>query len=309
MAHRPGFIGPLAEAVHDLAGIRARNDAFAKIELIELISTRPHAAVFKGRLGTQCVAVKVNLEAPRAAAMAQAAELRIVRGWMNDGPFRVPVLRAAWPEDGVTVADWIEGTRFDHVLGAASSADRRQRMAEAAGFLWTYSAPRREVSEFGGRYWLKRARRFSEEVAGGSAGLAAQALEELEHRHGDLIGSPVLKARSHGDFSAINLIAGDDALWGVDIQNAHALPLAKDAARFLVFAETNVPRRFGGRWLGMASEDARPFRTELKRLGQAEFLEFFLGVELLDKLSRNHGTDPKSNRVRAALEMWCASDR
>lgn len=302
MARSEGYLKPLLEATARIQHLQKKNKSLGQIKLEEMISTRPHAAVFRGKLKRKTIALKLFLEHPTETCQAQAEELTYLSGFMGSGPYRVPDLIHSFPGAGACVMSFIEGPRFDQVLREASAKDRTAAIERAAEFLWHLSRPRRRRDVFGGKYWLKRAAKYADDVRiGPRRDLADRVLDSLSDQHAKLAGTDIVKARSHGDFSPVNLIENKDGLWGIDIQNAHWLPLAKDAARFLVYVQTNMPRTRGARYAGLSKIDAEPFRAYLEALGQEDYFRFFIGVEYLDKYSRRHADLVQSGHLEKAM--------
>lgn len=266
-------MGILAQLGGNMAGflarVRARKSLWqglgampeAKgLRLHKCLKSGRGAVVYAGELDHKPVVIKRAL-GPDAAdlAGAQARELAYQHPRMGDGPYRVPEPILAKPDTGVVVMGAAPGERFDHALRAAP--DRRAELiAAAARWLAHYIAPRRETDTFGGGYWIKRRLAAIEHMPASADRTRIEALIGIMRREKALIGGKeITRARSHGDFCAINLMVAGDEIWGVDIQNSHWLAVAKDIARFLVYLEIALPaQRYNGP-CGLAAADCHAF--------------------------------------------------
>jgi hypothetical protein len=101
------------------------------------------------------------------------------------------------------------------------------------------------------------------------------------------------------------MMVHQDVLYGVDIQGEAVLPLARDAARFLVWTQLHEPRTAAeaeGLVHGIAKRDWEAFLASglLDLQGQTKLLPFFVGDQLFGRLLEGS----KSKTVtRRALQM------
>ncbi|MEL6645529.1 MAG: phosphotransferase [Pseudomonadota bacterium] len=258
------------------------------LRLHKCLKTTGGTVVYAGELDHKPVVIKRAL-GPSAAdlAGAQARELAYQHPRMGDGPYRVPEPILSNPEVGLVVMGQAPGQRLDHALRDAPER-RRELIAASARWLAHYIAPRREVDTFGGGYWIKRRLAAIEHMPASADRRRIETLIGIMRREKALIsGRPITRARSHGDFCAINLMVDGDDIWGVDIQNSHWLAVAKDIARFLVYLEIALPAGHYNGPCGLSLADCHAFLGERDLISADEanrVLPYFVASEVAGRL-------------------------
>lgn len=279
--------GSGARALRALRAALAPLPALQGMRLQRLLGHREGAAVAQGVLAGRAVCIK-HMTGPEATEQVarQAAELHALAPRMNHGRYRVPELVAAFPEAGIVVTQFIDAQGLKTPLTHATPAERMKLMQDAGHWLAWLVAGRCRAGRLQAGFWVERRRPGLAALAGTPQGPLAEALAaRLAIMAQEVAGSPVTQARCHGDFAPHNLMRNEVALWGVDIHNAHYLPLAKDIARFLVATHAQAPGP-GPRLMGLAQADGAALMQAglLPPDEAARLMPFFIGVELADRL-------------------------
>ncbi|TCP62191.1 phosphotransferase family enzyme [Rhodovulum bhavnagarense] len=300
------------DAAETLREIQSRRKAIARFEVKSVLTSGPNATVFDGRYDNQPAILKLFGGDKRTdQARAQKRELERLSAFMARGRYRVAPLIDAWPGEGITVTGRIDGVPMDTMLAACAPHDRDALIGGAGQWLAHLVAAATRPAEFGGRYWVRVRTQALSRVQGGTDGELAQALaNRLAARLPALVGQEITQARCHGDFAPANLIVTEAALYGIDIQNDHWLPLVKDVARFLVYLETNHPRTYGPRLFGMSRLDLQALTAPLTLLtpvDRGQLLPFFIGVELADKFATIDRGAEKAENLRRAIVAYLDS--
>lgn len=309
MARELSELEHLLDAAETLREVQSRRPAIARFEVASAVKTNAQSTVFEGRYEGAAAMLKLfHGEDRTERARAQKRELLRLSAFMDKGHYRIASLIAAWPGEGITVTARIAGTNLDRAIAEAPPEDRAALVAGAGKWLAHLIAPATRESEFGGRYWVRARGAALAGIKGGEDGKLARALaQRLEALLPTVAGHPITQARSHGDFAPGNLILTGAALYGIDIQNAHWLPLAKDLARFLVFLQSTHPRPAARHRFGIAAPDYDALTDEIPALAAADrerHLPFFVGVELADKLATTDRSAPKADALRAAIARY-----
>lgn len=301
------------DAAETLQEIQSRRNAIARFQVENVVKIGAAATVFEGHYDDAPAVLKLfHGEDRTERAREQKRELTRLSAFMDRGLFRVAPLLAAWPGEGITVTARIAGTPMDAMLPACGPEERDALIGGAGRWLAHLVASATRPSEFGGNYWVRVRSAALERVQDDSPdGEMARALaERIVARLPTVAGHVITQARCHGDFAPANLIVTDSALYGIDIQNVHWLPLAKDVARFLVYLQTVHPRPEGPCLFGISQADLDVLTAPLTMLTQFErtrFLPFFIGVELADKFVTIDRNSDKAENLRRAIRGFLDS--
>ncbi len=293
--HLGGIMDETLAAAEILAARRAAHPEIARIEVSELIAAGRRGAVFRGVDDDVEVALRLMHVPDPATAVARMAEaLEELAGHMADGPFRVPRLVSALPEAAAIVTQFIPGRTLRDRLATAPEVERDDRLRAAGQWFAQLVAPpaRHRVGAFQPQFWAERRaaaldRAAAKDRPGRDPQMARALARRLEEMAPPLRGARVTQGRGHGDFHAGKLILAPDALYGVDIEGAHFLPMVKELARFLVHLELRAPRDGPG-WHGVSAADCTALFAEVPLAPHDEdaILPFMIGVELGDACAR-----------------------
>lgn len=306
----PGETGQ--EAAHGLAALVARRVGVALADVI-LLKRAAHGAVFRARIGAVPVIVKqFRGDDPAQTVTRLKAELDHLAEVFGDGPFRANRCLHAWPEIGIAVLSIAPGTRLDLAIARASGDARAELLRQSGAWLAAYASGRRRAAAFGPRHWLRKLDGQALEHVHTPADRAhlAALRAALNARLPTLRGIPVTRAAVHGDFAGINLHVYDGVIHGFDIQGEIRMPLARAAARFLVWLQIHddagdFPRRFGIR-----AEDWEAFLSSgvLSPREAESTLPFFTGVELHTRFVESYRRRRLRGNARRAIAAFCAED-
>lgn len=266
-------------------------------------------AVFSARLKDQPVVLKHfhGKQGRGGQGAAQAAlvhaELTSRYQIMHSGSLRVCQPVALLDGTGITLRAFQAGTRLDRILQTADGPTRRQKLQQAGAWLGLYTSDRTSIGNFGPWKWIKTLPPAENTP---HKPLIASLKANLRQQAPDLVGVPVHKARTHGDFASLNLICDGPDMIGIDIENQHSLALTKDMARFLAQAQSY--RQPASGW--MPESDLSAFLTGFGPLPQPDqipLLRFFYGVELGKRLLSNTPPPQETANLAAALHSYVAS--
>lgn len=303
-------------AAETLAARRAAYPEIARIEVSELIAAGRRGAVFRGvRDGAEVALRLMHVPDPATAIARMAEALDELAGHMTDGPFRVPRLVTALPEAGAIVTQFIPGERLRDRLATAPEGERDEQLRAAGQWFAQIVAPpaRHRVGAFQPQFWTERRaaaldRAAAEDRPDGDPQMARALARRLEEMTPPLRGARVTQGRGHGDFHAGKLIRTSEALYGVDIEGAHFLPMAKELARFLVHLELQTPRDGPG-WHGVSAADCGALLAEVPLAPHDEdaILPFMIGVELGDACAGPPREGADDARLMRAIGAYLAA--
>ena len=281
------------------------------LQLGACLKLGPRSAVFAATLDDlDCVVKQARSSGARDLARAQVNELRAQAEAMTSGPFRIPELLVARPDLGLVVMTRAPGQRLDHAI-RAEPGRRAEHIGRAGQWLAAYVRDRTQADVFGGGDWIKRRRESIETLPPGEDRERLGALvSRMQAERADIAGRIVTRARSHGDFCAINLLLTETEVWGVDINNANWLALAKDMARFLVYVEIAVPSGRSDGPFGLSDADYTALIGQTGLLSQREAemaMPYFLASELAGRLVSERRSSDLMRAARALADRMIAT--
>lgn len=287
--------------------IAAEMAPLGRFEPRAVLREREDRAVIEGRFAGRDVVVKrfTGNAAERVAALQ--AELDFLVPYMSWGKLRMMRCIAALPEAGIAVLERVPGIPLQSALDQAPPERRAPLIRMAGEWLRTYTMPRRREATFGPRHWVRRCEaRETCGMATDDEALARALVDRLRARVPELRGVPLVRAATHGDFTAANLHWDGEALWGVDVQGESWLPVAKEAALFLVWLELRRRDTEGPRINGIRAEDWKAFlRSAVLSRQEAEtVLPFLVGEGLHHQFTRAYEHEAQRDRLRVAITAW-----
>lgn len=290
------------EATTRLATLREALPELARLGEPDLIKAGRRAAVFSALDDQRRVLVKLYYEdGGRDEARAAAKALNRVESWMDEGRDRVPLLFDHNEENGVLITEFAPGQRLDQMI-AAHPERRPELIARAARWLDTLSRFAAVREPFQGRFWVKSRGAALEGLSSRDKDLGAALMSEIARLRDGLAGRVVAKYYAHGDWAPHNMILEGETLFGIDIAVRQPILRAKDIARFLVYLAAHVPGP--PPMLNGLSERDQTAMASLPEAQDNEMMRFFIGVELADKLARNHDDGPVATRMREAIGAY-----
>ncbi|MWD27295.1 hypothetical protein E0K89_007400 [Aquicoccus sp. SCR17] len=263
--------------------------------------------VVAGRFAGTRVVVKRFARDGAARVLALQEELDAVMPEMATGRLRMMRCLAVLPEHGLAILQRVPGVPLQDALEGASPEERAGLVRMAGDWLRRYTDTRRREARFGPRHWVARCEaRDAGALSAEDAALADSLVAGLRARVPALRGAPLIRAATHGDFTAANLHWDGECLWGVDVQGESWLPLAKEAALFLVWLELRRDDGEGARIHGIRAEDWKAFlRSGLLSRAEAEgVLPFLVGEALHHQFIRAYAHARQRDRLRDAIRGW-----
>lgn len=280
-------------------------------ELSEALAIKPDAVVFRAHRAGETVVIKQFLEADAARIVSRMAEeLDTGAAHLTDPRFSINRCLLALPQEGLILLSDVPGRRLRDCLAEAAAPERARLLRLAADWLAAYTAPRRESAGFGARHWARKTRATDVTHLSSADQMLASALIETIVKHALAArGCRLVRSVGHGDFVDINLIFDGQTLYGVDIQGARLLPVARMTARFLTWLQLQNSGPENTRECGLDKTDIDAFLggellTDDER---ANLLPVFIGDELLSRFcSEYHGHKHRA-RATAAIKAFIAA--
>lgn len=302
-----------AEALAEMQEIIEANPELSALELESVLKADFRGSTYRARYDGAPVVLK-QFRGDGAARTVQTSrgELDLVASQFGDGPYRVNRCIAAFPDHGLIVLEFVPGIRLSKAIEAAEGAERDALMHQTGAWLKAYSAPRLQTGTFTPRWWLAKRREVKlGQIEAEHADILRAIRSNLTARAPELRGMPIQRGASHGDFVGINMMIHEGILYGVDIQGEAMLPLARDAARFLVWTQLHQPRapsEAGGYVAGIAKRDLEAFLSSdiLDGPGQSKLLPFFLGDQLFGRLLEGSRSGKVQHRALEMAEAFLA---
>ncbi|WP_370399694.1 hypothetical protein [Sulfitobacter sp. JB4-11] len=269
----------------------------------------PGSWVFSAHVNDAQVVVKrFIVDDPVHAVTRLRAELSHLETAFDNPQYRANRCLMAWPEDGVVVLSFAAGERLDEMILSAKGAERATLFEQSGAWLRQYSATRKRQATFGPRFWVKKLDAVSTDPVTDPADqeLAGDLLQNIRGRIEQVKGVPLVQAATHGDFVGMNMHIHDGIICGVDIQGESWLPLARDAARFLVWSQIHDPARPSTRRYGIAAQDLAAFlRSDVLDAREVTTtLPFFIGEQLYLRLVENCHRRALRDNMRAAIHAY-----
>ncbi len=290
--------------------LRAARD-LPPVTLTGCLKVRPNRIVCTGKMNGRAVIVK-SLMGPNAERLTRATQEVLEDRYpaLGPGPHRVPEPLAFSAKHGITIMEQVPGTALSAMLRTAPPDERARLIARAGTWLDRYCADSRRVNPtFGGRNWLAMAARKQQEFRHEPDALLAKALVgALVPLAAGLSGRPVRQAIIHGDFRTHNLLVDDATICGVDLHNTGYLPVARDAAGFLVHLSSHIPATDRLSWNGVSTTDADALlATDLLSDIDPRLVRFFIGVSLIWQLSIARPKSRVAGETRAMIHSYLSS--
>ena len=274
--------------------------------VIKNVKTRQVVAC---RANGENVAVKRFTDgSPDKTVESLVAELDMVAPRMSSGKNRVNLCRLALPEEGLVVLSFAQGKRFDDIVSKAPSDLRQHLMRRAGEWLAHYAEERREIFRWRPQRYIDGcAKSVSTNLSDEDIKLLAKLRAEMARYSLEAAGMQVTRAACHGDFTGLNLHVAGNILTGVDIQKKTRTVLARDIARFLVWAHLNYPEDTD--WYGISNSDRLAFLSNgiISETEAKIVLPFFVADQLHRRLQGMHGDPIIAPRARQACRIWIQS--
>lgn len=232
----------LEASARTLAGVLASRPRFRDAEVHAIMKGMPGRVVAEVTLRGERRFVKLLIGWHAEAAIREMlAELRFAEeNSAAGGRYRVARAVDAAPRLGLIVLEAAPGMRLDDVIEAADPHRRNELHRHCGAWLSWYCAPRRESRPFDAERFLRdhriRARppAYAGEIADEDRPRRDALERYIKQRSRALNGRRVSIAASHGDFLPRNLHVSGSTVTAYDIEGLRRLPVAADAARFLV---------------------------------------------------------------------------
>ncbi len=305
-----GFHDKLAQGAVAARALEQDSRGIAGLEglrIARVLKFHPARAVFLARLGPdQLILKRITTADARAQITAMQDEMALMAPRMAQGALRVPRCLGAWPELGLIGIERAPGKVLTDALATAGPGRRRKLIAQAANWLDAYTDTRRAPEAFRPEWWLRQIETAPlAGIGAADAALLRQIGDRLAQTGDALRDRPAMQGAAHGDFVPANLHHHQGTIWGIDITGARALPLAKELARFLVWARLYGPTPPATR-LGLdAAEIDAMLRPGLLAAGETETtLPFFIGYELFMRFLNVAARARHLPPMREALAGW-----
>ncbi len=265
--------------------------------------------VFSARINDEKVVVKkFNENDASHTVRSLKGELDYLETVLDDPKCQANKCLVAWPDDGVVILSFAPGPRLGDKISAARGQKRRDLLNHSGEWLKQYTTPRRRDNTFGPGFWIKQllGKNLDHIQDPDDLDLLNQLVGVMRIQNESIKGCPVVQAATHGDFVGINAHFHSGVIYGVDIQGECWLPIAKEAARFLVWLQIHDTKRPLERHAGIARADWDAF-LECGVLSDAETkttLPFFTGEQLYGRYVESYDRKDIRQNTRSAIESY-----
>lgn len=282
--------------------------AFGKgrIRATAILQESPRALVALAQDGALPVVVK-QFRGERGPEMVRRLRTEHARvgPHLAAAPFRLASMRDLAPDRGLAVLTHAPGRRLDHALQAAP-ARRVEGLALAGGWLAAYCAAGPEEGTINLHLRIRKRKQATGTMPPEDAALVGRAFAAMRGLARALTGLPLGLAASHGDYAPHNLHLTDGSapdLWGFDVQQTRVLPVAEDAARFLVLVAQRLAALEGPRRHGLPQADLAAFFGGMRQ-PEPPGLSFFIGDHLIRILGERRHSPAHLAAARGILTHW-----
>lgn len=236
------------------------------------------------------------------------SELDYIKNVFGDGKCQANKCLMAWPDDGIVVLSFVPGPRLGDKISTLKGQQRRNLLSHSGEWLSKYTNTRRRSATFGPRFWIKKllSKDLSHINDVHDVALLRELVDALRIQKEKIRGCPVIQAATHGDFVGINAHFQKGVIYGVDIQGESWLPIAKEAARFLVWLQIHDVERPQKRHAGISLVDWEAF-LDSGVLPESEVkttLPFFVGEQLYGRYVESYDRKEIRQNTRAAIESY-----
>jgi hypothetical protein len=189
-----------------------------------------------------CTDPATGAPASEVAIDAYNALERFAQLASGDPVLRCPEPLYVFPEEGIVVAEWIDGPNLEKVFARASAAEAVEAARQAGNWLGRlqhltelHSAPLPVAALLQGLDEVYRANRRAFRT------VIRKATMDVLRRTADIIAEQdVLWTSSYGDFKPANLIWRERRLYGLDMNAGPPGPAIGDVAHFLNHTATTI---------------------------------------------------------------------
>jgi len=215
----------------------------------------------------------------------EQGELLRVKDWMSTPPNMIIEPLYCDTDLGLLVLSQAPGVSVHHAIRNAPQ-DRTKLVSQAAHWLAHYTQPSRKTGKLPAQRYLDRATTMIDrKLVRRHTGLWQSVLDEMNKMLPEQRPRDCVLAQTHGDFHPSNIMVDDTLMTGFDLGYSFFIPLAKDAARFLVALEHAFPTNDAPRHYGVNQAefdifcDALEFDTQQREV----YLPFLIGFDLLHR--------------------------
>ncbi|MHA1128602.1 MAG: hypothetical protein ACTSRN_06595, partial [Alphaproteobacteria bacterium] len=276
---------------------------FSNVEIISTIKRAVDRQVVVAKIdGTKVVVKRFIDENPAQTVSNLKAELDLMSQTMGSGSNQVNQCLHALPQAGIAVLNFAPGRTLSNVIATTNARNRLKLLKHAGEWLALYSADRRRESTFAPKYWINQLRDIAipQKIGADDRQLLRDLIASLQLLAPKVRGCNVVHAAVHGDFVGINLHYHDSTIYGVDIQGECWHPVAKEAARFLVWQRAHSLNRITNTCHGIASSDWGAF-LQSGVVSDDEIrttLPFFIGVQIFTRFLDMQGRELVTENIR-----------
>lgn len=276
---------------------------------LQLLKVSDQSWVASARINGEKVVVKRFLQGDLAQRIqGLKGELDYIETVFGDSNCQANKCLMAWPDEGVVVLSFAPGQRLGDKISTSSGRKRQQLLGHSGEWLARYTAPRQRDSSFGPAFWVKKLRKIDISHINDPADrdLVKQLIAAMESQIKTLRGCAVVQAATPGDYVGINAHYHKGVIYGVDIQGKSWFPIAKEAARFLVWMQIHDLDLPEQRQSGVAQIDWDAFLGSgvLSEAEQRTTLPFFVGEQLYERYVENYHRKAIRQNSRAVIESY-----
>jgi hypothetical protein len=214
------------------------------------------------------------------------------------------------PEHGIIITEAAAGQPLSRLLASASTSRRAAMIGRAGQWLAKLCHDSREDGTFGPFFWIGALDQRIAATKGDwiDGDLVASHMGLMRAEAEPLRGAPVARAAIHGDLTPDNLFLDPacNRMTGIDIQDRHTAPVARDMARLLVWLESRrrwpARRRIDG--ITAADHAALIAAPGLMGADQLAILRFMIGAIALEAYLDSARQPRRRRALMRCLKDW-----
>ena len=252
---------------------------------IALLKVSGRSAVFSARLDGEKVVVKQFYQARKALIVQRLkAALDCAALHMHDPCFQVIKPLEILPDQGIAILSHAPGKTVAAHLPGLPANERAALLTRCGAWHVSYIGNRHKTARFSADFWHNNLSQIlPPPMRADKKYIFETLLGALRAEIPPIAGAPQIIAATHGDFGVENLMIDNAVLTGIDIETTRWMPVAREAARFLVWLHSSYPPPAQTMRHGIFEDDKTAlFASGLMQAGNnPAVFRFFIGHQLL----------------------------
>jgi len=296
-------------AARDLKAFLMAQPEIQKVRDLIPLKVSKYTWVFSLYVNDEKVVIKRFFKATADETVRKLkSELDYLEVLFSGGDCQANKCLMAWPDHGIVMLSFAPGQRLGDIIAGVTGDERRKLLNHSGRWLAGYTAPRRHEGSFSPNFWVKRIlkKNLSGITDPADLTLLRRLVHSMEAQGKKIRGCPVVHAATHSDFVGINAHYSEGVIYGVDIQGETWRPMAKDAARFLVWLQIHDDGRPSARRAGISQDDWDGFLSSgvISEREQETTMPFLVGEQLYGRYVSDYARPRIRENTRTAITAY-----